>query len=124
MDIIKKSRLEVKTGVNVYIMKKSESVGKEKYSHFISGTNSKIIITHEKLSMPVIKKYENIIEVTIISPAEVENTAGFISYLLGSIAEKEINVIEVYSCYTDTIFICHKKDMQKAVESLEFIGIV
>ena len=124
MDIIRKSRLEVKTGINVYILRKSEEIKKEKYSHFISGTNSKIIITHEKLNIPVIKKYENVIEVTIISPADVEDTAGFISYVMNSLSEKEINVIEAYSCFTDTIFICEKKYMQKVVESLESIGIV
>ena len=123
-DIIRKSRLEVKTGINVYIIKKAEEIKKDKYSHFISGTNSKIIITHEKLNISTIKKYENVIEVTIISPADVEDTAGFISYVLASLSEKEINIIEVYSCFTDTIFICHKKDMQKVVESLESIGIV
>ena len=82
MNVIKKSRLEVKTGINVYILKKTEELKKERYSHFISGTNSKIIITHEKLDLSVIEKHENVIEITIISPAAVENTAGFISYIL------------------------------------------
>ncbi len=123
-ELLKKSRLEIKTGVNVYIMKPHaiKDIGKS-YLHAIKGSNATTIITDEKMDADCIKKKENMLEVKIISPPEIENITGVTAYICSALAERGINIAETYSCYTDTIFIFDKKDLTRVVETLESIGI-
>lgn len=124
MELLGKSRLEIKTGVNVYIVKPHsvKDLGKS-YLHIIKGSNAATIITEESLDIGCIKKKEHMLEVKIISPPEIENITGVTAYICSSLAERGINIAETYSCYTDTIFIFEKKDLTKVVETLESIGI-
>ncbi len=125
IDLLRKSRLEIKTGVNVYIVKPyaTKDVEKSKYLHLIKGSSATTIISEEKLDIDYIKKKENMLEVKIISPPEIENIAGVTAYICSALAERGINIAETYSCYTDTIFIFDKKDLTRVVETLEAIGI-
>ncbi len=124
-ELLKKSRLDIKTGVNVYIVKagSAKDIEKTKCLHLIRGSNASTVITEERLEMDCIKKRENMLEVKIISPPEIENVAGVTAYICSALAERSINIIETYSCYTDTIFIFDKKDLARVVETLEVIGI-
>lgn len=121
LDILKKSRLEIRTGVNVYITKDAKNV--TKYDHIIKGSSATTIISSERLDIETIKKKENMLEVKIINPPEIENTSGVVAFIYSALAEKGINIVETYSCYTDTIFIFEKSDLSKIVETLESIGI-
>jgi len=125
IDILEKSRLEIKTGVNVYIMKPhaAKDMEKYKYLHLIKGSNATTIITEEKLNVDCIKKKENMLEVRIVSPPEIESNLGFMAYVCSALAERGIVIVETYSCYTDTIYIFDKQDLTKVVEVLESIGI-
>lgn len=121
LDVLKKSRLEIKTGVNVYIVKDAKNI--TKYDHIIKGSSATTIISSEKIDLDCIKKKENMLEVKIVNPIEIETTSGVVAFIYSSIAEKGINIIETYSCYTDTIFIFEKSDLTRVVETLESIGI-
>ncbi|MBS3054665.1 MAG: ACT domain-containing protein [Candidatus Aenigmarchaeota archaeon] len=123
ISLLKNSRLEIKTGVNVYILKSSNMERKTDYLHVIKGSNATTVITEEPMDIPCMRKNENMLEVRIISPAEIENNTGFMAYVCSALAERGINIQETYSCYTDTIFIFAKKDMTRVVETLESIGI-
>lgn len=125
IELLKKSRLELRTGINVYIVNPLEviEISKSDYSHLISGTSTKTIITNKRLDIKTIKKHENAIEVAITGPEDIEKTPGFVSYIFSALAEKDINIIETYSCYTDTIFIFNRKDLSRVIETLESIGI-
>lgn len=125
MGLLKKSRLEIKTGINVYTVEPTtiKSVEKRSYLHIVKGANSITVITEEKLDIPCIKKKENLLEIKIISPPEIEDILGFMAYVCSALAECGIVIVETYSCYTDTIFILEKKDLFKAVEVLGSIGI-
>ncbi|MDP7282055.1 MAG: ACT domain-containing protein [Candidatus Undinarchaeales archaeon] len=54
----------------------------------------------------------------IIPNSNVESTHGFVQYTTGLLAENGINIVEVLSCYTDTIFIVEKEDALKAYDIL------
>ena len=122
IDILKKSKLEIRTGVNVYIVRDTRDIGKP-YLHLIKGSAATTVITEERLDIPSIRKKENMLEVRIISPPDVETSTGFVAYVCSALAEKGINIEESYSCYTDTIFVFNKKDLTAVVETLESIGI-
>ena len=121
MALLRKSRLEIKTGVNVYIVRSLDE--KINCLHMIKGSNATTIITQKKLDISCIRKNENVVEVNIISGPELERTMGFTSYVYSALFERGINILETYSCYTDTILIFDKKDLSKVVDILEEIGV-
>ncbi len=125
INFLKKSRLEIKTGVNVYTLKSYsiENLEKIKYLHLIKGSNTVTIITEEKLNIDSIIKRENMVQVKITSLPEVQESPGFLAYICLALTERGINIFEDYSCYTDTMFIFNKSDLQKVVEALSAIGI-
>ncbi len=125
MSLLEKSRLEIKTGMNVYIAKPHlvRDLEKSEYLHLIKGSNAVTIISEKKLDIDCIKKKENMLEVKIVSPPEVENTVGVTAYVYSALAERGINIAETYSCYTDTILMFGKKDLARVMETLESIGI-
>lgn len=125
MNFLRKSRLEIKTGVNVYTLKPNsiENLEKIKYLHLIKGGNAITIITEEKLDIDNIIKRENMVQVKITSLPEVQENSGFLAYICLALTERGINIFEDYSCYTDTMFIFNKEDLSKVVEVLSLIGI-
>ena len=123
ISLLKNSRLEIKTGVNVYILKSQDIDRKAVYLHAIKGSNATTVITEKPMDVPCIRKNEGMLEVRIVSPPEIESNTGFMAYVCSALAERGINIQETYSCYTDTIFIFAKKDLAAVVETLESIGI-
>ena len=63
---------------------------------------------------------KNLIEVTLKSSIDLENTPGVIAYLSSLLAENNINIIEIMSTYTDTIIVLEEKDMAKVIQLLRF----
>jgi hypothetical protein len=55
----------------------------------------------------------------LTSPDGIEEVPGVISQIIGSLAEHGINILELYSCYTDTNMVVERKDALKAFELLE-----
>ncbi len=123
--ILKRSRLEITTGVNVYILRPDsvKYAEKSKYLHLIKGSDSITVITQEKLDIDCIKLKSDMLEVKIISPAEIENNLGFMGFVCSALAERGIVIVETYGCYTDTIFIFNKNDLLKVVEVMQGLGV-
>lgn len=124
--LLKESSLEIKTGVNVYIIREipKELLSKiSEFFHLIRGTETSVIITNKKLELACLKKHERVVEVRIKSPEQIEKIAGVISTIYNKLSERGINLIETYSAYTDTIFIIVKKDLAPFIEVLEKLGI-
>ena len=123
--LLKESKLEIKTGINVFVVKSEvvKYIEKLKYLHLVKGKSATTVITEEKLDIDYIKKQENLLEVRILSPSTIENNLGFMAYVCSALTENGIVIVETYSCYTDTIFIFKKEDLTKVVKTLESIGI-
>ena len=123
--LLKESRLEIKTGINVYVVKPEvvKYIEKSKYLHLVQGKSAATVISEDKLDIEYIKKQENLLEVRILSSPTIENNLGFMAYVCSALTENGIVILETYSCYTDTIFIFKKEDLTRVVETLESIGI-
>ena len=123
--VLKESTIEIRTGVNVYIVKSldREILNKLEHFHLVRGSEADILITDKKLKIDCIKRYENLVEVRIKSPETIETTVGFVAFVYSIIAERGINIFETYSAYTDTILIIEKKDLTSLLELLEKAGI-
>jgi len=87
-----------------------------------------LVMTSDENEKYVVDKLgrENIIQKTLslcmlrlTSPSRIENVPGVIAYVLDQLAGHGINIIDLYSCYTDTNLVIERKDALKAFELLE-----
>jgi hypothetical protein len=137
--LLKKSEIEIKTKIDVFVLNKSididtidkiqKNMRKEnRMSFFLEGSDNYTFIfphkyadvVYKSLSGYVIKKHENLVMIIFKSPKEIENTKGVVAYLAGLFSENDINIIEFLSCWTDTLFIIEPKDVNKALNFLDF----
>jgi hypothetical protein len=138
-EIFSKSEIEIKNKMTVFIAEKSldfdtldfiqKTVRKESGTFYLlEGSDSYIIITQEKysslikekLKSKIIKKNEDLSLINFKSPKEIEETSGVISYLASLFSENNTNIIELFSCWTDTLFVIQTKDINRALEFLKF----
>ena len=54
----------------------------------------------------------------ISSPKEIQKTPGYLATILSILAEQNINVIEFFSCYAETIILVERFDALRAYEIL------
>ncbi|MBT3298287.1 ACT domain-containing protein [archaeon] len=137
--ILIKSEISIKNKIGVLILNKStdldylielqKNVKKEEgIMHVLEGTDNYTIITqeryilklYEKFENNIIKSHENLVIIDFKSPEEIEKITGVISYLTSLFAENGVNILEFLSCWRDTIFVIDKKDINKAIDLLNF----
>ena len=112
-----------------YLIELQKNVKKEEgIMHVLEGTDNYTIITqeryilklYEKFENNIIKSHENLVIIDFKSPEEIEKITGVISYLTSLFAENGVNILEFLSCWRDTIFVIDKKDINKAIDLLNF----
>ena len=139
INILKGSKLEVKTKIVVVLVEKNIYYGnlielqkevkkKSELFHIIEGSNTTTIITaHEFLGVvkklfknKIIKISEGLAEVILKSSEDMENTPGVVAHLSTLLAENGINIIETMSTWTDTLFVIAEKDIARVMGLLRF----
>jgi hypothetical protein len=66
----------------------------------------------------VIRIRKDLIEVAVASPVSIEETPGLLTLLTGVLSAQGINIVEALSCYTDTIFLLDRDDLNPALAVL------
>jgi len=139
IEILKKSKLGVKNKIIVALIEKDiyfnhllelQKTIKDKAEvfHVIEGSNTITLITAEEFKdeikklfkTKIIKITENLAEVTLKSPKDMEETPGVIAYLTGLLASNGINIVETMSTWTDTLFVIDEKEIAKVMDVLTF----
>ncbi len=139
MRVFEESRLELKTRICIVVaknewivLKNLEEIVRKILSdkstmQVLQGTNAITVISEDKFLPNIVKAIgedhiitikQNIAEITVKSPARIEETRGAFSYLVSMLSEQGINLFEAVSCYTDTIFIVSREDMMLAFDVL------
>jgi len=139
MRVFEESRLELKTRICIVVAKNEwivlrnlEDVVKkilsEKSTMQVMQSANGITVISEDKYLPsitraigedhIISVKQNLAEITVKSPARIEETRGAFAYLLSMLSEQGINLLEAVSCYTDTIFIVSRDDMMDAFHIL------
>jgi len=67
----------------------------------------------------IIQKSPGLCMLRLTSPSRIENVPGVIAHVLDQLAQHGINIVDLYSCYTDTNLVIERKDALKAFELLE-----
>ncbi|RMF55410.1 hypothetical protein D6745_02390 [Candidatus Woesearchaeota archaeon] len=135
MDIVKRSSFEIRNKVAVLVIEKGiipDSVFKlqkeiRKTSgtlQIIEGASAITIITDEATYKTVRDAFKNriiktsldLVAIIIKSPEDLEETPGVISYFYSLLGEREINIVETISCWTDTIILIEKKNLDKTLK--------
>jgi aspartokinase len=94
--------------------------------YLIEGSDCYTLITQEKYceqvlkvnSSKIIQKASNLVLVNYISPKDIEFIPGVISYITSRFTENGINIVEMFSCWTDTLFVINAKDLTKVISFL------
>ncbi|HUV60701.1 MAG TPA: ACT domain-containing protein [Thermoplasmata archaeon] len=139
MDVFQESRLELKTRISIVVAKNEwvvlrnlEEIVKriltEKSTMQVMQSTNGITVVSEDKHLPSISKAigqdyiisirQNLAEITVRSPARIEDTPGAFAYLTSMLSEQGINLLEAISCYTDTIFLVTREDMMRAFDIL------
>ncbi|MDH3364501.1 MAG: ACT domain-containing protein [Thermoplasmata archaeon] len=139
MNVFLESRLELKTRISIVVAKNEwvvlrnlEEIVKriltEKSTMQVMQSTNGITVVSEDKHLPSITKAigqdyiisirQNLAEITVRSPARIEDTPGAFAYLTSMLSEQGINLLEAMSCYTDTIFLVTRDDMMRAFDIL------
>ncbi len=66
----------------------------------------------------IVRIRKNLVEVAVTSPESIEETPGLLTLLTAVLSAQEINIVEALSCYTDTIFLLDREDLNPALSVL------
>src|SRR4030042_837592 len=139
MKIFERSRLELKTRICIVVaknewivLKNLEDIVKQLLAdkstmQVLQSANAITVISEDK-HLPsitraigqdhIVSVKENLAEITVKSPARIEETPGAFAYVMTMLSGQGINLVEALSCYTDTIFIVSREDMMPAFNIL------
>jgi hypothetical protein len=137
LSILERSEIGIKTGMAIIIARSSwhqfSDLGKamgsmdlERSLKVIKGTSATTIIVEEPFLEPleriirrdIVKVSRSLAQITITSPEEIEDVPGVVHHILSSLSSAGINVVEVMSCFTDTILILDQKDVSRSFDML------
>jgi hypothetical protein len=139
MSVFEESRLELKTRISIVVaknewivLKNIEEIVKKMLPEkstmqVMQSANGITIVSEDKWLPSIIKAIgddhiltvkQNLAEITVKSPARIEETTGAFTYLMSMLSERGINLLEAMSCYTDTIFVVTREDMMRAFDVL------
>ena len=139
MNVFQESRLELKTRICIVVAKNEwivlrnlEDVVKKMLAEkstmqMVQSTNGITVVSEDKHLPAIIKAIgqdhiisvrQNLAEITVKSPASIEDTPGAFAYISSMLSEQGINLFEAMSCYTDTIFVVTREDMMRAFDIL------
>ncbi|HIH37313.1 hypothetical protein J4460_04260 [Candidatus Woesearchaeota archaeon] len=96
--------------------------------YLLEGSENYIVITQETLMTKLekaaknslVKKQEGLALITYKTPKDIEMMPGVIAYLASLFSENGVNIVELLSCWTDTLFIIDAKDTTKVMGFLQF----
>jgi aspartokinase len=137
--ILRRSRVETRTNVatvtvvqGIDVLQRlgdvvEELLDENKVCRLIQVSQGTVIIVDDDSVTRVTRKLregqlvsvnKNLVEIAVTSPETIESTPGMLAFLATALASRGINIIQVMSCYTDTIFLLEREDMTLAVDVL------
>lgn len=130
IEICRRSRLRVRTNVAKFVLKLECEPLLSRLGncvlHLVKGESAILLITHDEhykriyqmLKEHVISSEKGLVEISVISPPEIEHVPGVVAHFYSVLAEQGVNILETLSCFTDTIFIFNKGEFMRAIEIL------
>jgi hypothetical protein len=132
--VLRKSRLRLESSISAITVKELGPKiaelfgGHSKVYSIVNSHNAVTIIVEDSFleeahrtigPWNTIKKRDGLCLLLITSPKEIESTPGVLVFLLEKLAQAGINVVEFYSCYTDTGLALSRDDATRAFSIIE-----
>jgi aspartokinase len=133
LDVIAKSSVELRTDITIIVVRSSATsyitqlltkiVQRARFVAVMQSVIATTIVIDKDAAEELLKniRREDIIDVqrdqaaiVIVSPEEIMKVPGVLAYIANVLAQNNINIVHVESCYTDTIIIVSKGDLEKA----------
>jgi hypothetical protein len=140
--LLEQSHLELKNKVGAVIARNTPDVirrlneviprlmGEKTLLQTIVGSQNITVITEEKRvpdivaavgKEDVVRQSVDLAQLAVKSPEKIEEVSGVVAYLSGALAERGVNIVEAFSCFTDTIFLVREPDVMRAYAILSAI---
>jgi len=139
LEILEKGKIEAKNKITVAVINKEAELDslielekrikrKGESIHIVECGGDTVIITSDEFHELVSRMFKGhitrikkgLVEVVIKSPAEIETTPGVVSTISTLFFENDVNIVEIASCWTDTIIVIEEKDTAKVMELMRF----
>jgi aspartokinase len=124
LSVIKENRISLLDKVSVIVSNKRLRIENEAevkmdfyYIYLVRGGVEKHLTKEEKYS--VVEQHKNCSMITIYSGNNIESTSGVVAFMASLLAEYGINIVELISCYTETMLVVNSTD---AVASYELLS--
>lgn len=97
------------------------------FVHLVRGRDYTTVVTDDDNSeevraaveREVVERVDNLTCITVESPDEIVDVPGVLTRMVSRFSSEEINIVDITSCYTETIIVVEKRDAVKALETLE-----
>ncbi|MBI2655964.1 ACT domain-containing protein [Candidatus Woesearchaeota archaeon] len=138
-NLLADSEIEIKNKITIFVLEKDlDFVQLREVENFIKkdsgvfylleGSGHYSIITQDKyakicqakLGRKVITRHENQALINYKSSKDIEYVPGVVAYLTSLFTEHNVNITEIISFWTDTLFIINNNDANKAMSFLKF----
>lgn len=97
------------------------------FFHLVRGRNYTTVVADdrnlnelkESIEGEVVEERHDLTGITVESPEEIAEVPGVLSHMVSRFMSEGINIVDITSCYTETIIVVEKLDSVKALEVLE-----
>lgn len=127
LKVLKENRIALLDGVHVIVSDEELEIdndAKVKIDNYYVYLTRKNVMKDlgKKAKESIIKVNDNCSTLIIYSGENLESGSGVVAFLTSLLAEQNINVVELISCYTETIIVVNRTDALRSYEILS--GIV
>ena len=133
LEVLAKSSVEVRTDIVIITLRLhalsyvvdflSKVMAEARFAAVMQSVKTiTVVLDSETASkcLPMLKS-EDIVDIqrdqaaiVIVSPIEIISTPGVLAYIANVLAQNHVNITHIESCYTDTIIIVARNDLEKA----------
>jgi len=97
------------------------------FTHLVRGSSYTTVVTdddnadevRDAVEGEVVERVDNLTCITVESPDDIVDVPGVLARMVSRFSSEEINIVDITSCYTETIVVVEKRDAVKALETLE-----
>ena len=97
------------------------------FMHLVRGSSYTTVVTdddnadevRDAVEGEVVERVDDLTCITVESPDDIVDVPGVLARMVSRFSSEEINIVDITSCYTETIVVVEKRDAVKALETLE-----
>jgi aspartokinase len=124
LSVIKENRIMLLDRISVIISNKRIRIENDAevkidfYYVYLAKSGAVGSLTKEE-RYSIVERHDNCSAIVIYSGGNIESTSGVVAFITSLLAEYGINIVELLSCYTETIIVVNRAD---AVASYELLS--